>query len=119
MKKLIERIASFGRRRNLEINRGHFVVYTIEGERFMIPLNYLKKRIFGELLRLSEEEFGLSNEGPIVLPCDASLMNYAIDLIRRKVSEEAEQKLLDLLIASNHKCCGLPSFELCQDVLVC
>ncbi|KAH7692280.1 Small auxin-up RNA protein [Dioscorea alata] len=54
--------------------KGHFFVYTSEGKRFMIPLAYLTNNIFKELLRISEEEFGLPGDGPITLPCDAASM---------------------------------------------
>ncbi|KAL2931368.1 Auxin-responsive protein SAUR66 [Bienertia sinuspersici] len=44
--------------RRTVIDKGHFVVYTIEGRRFMIPLMCLKSDIFRELLRLAEQELG-------------------------------------------------------------
>ncbi|KAJ0077070.1 hypothetical protein Patl1_35789 [Pistacia atlantica] len=50
--------------------KGHFVVYTIDQKRFMFPLMYLNNDIFLELLKVSEEEFGLSSDGPITLSCD-------------------------------------------------
>lgn len=110
MAKKWERIDTFRRRTSADasscntpvVNKGHFVVYTVDKKRFEVPLDYLNSRIFMELLRISEEEFGLSNDGPIVLPCEASLMKHAMDLIRRKVSKEVENELLDLLIS---KCC--------------
>ncbi|XP_031285185.1 auxin-responsive protein SAUR68-like [Pistacia vera] len=51
--------------------KGHFVVYTTDQKRFVFPLMYLNNDIFLELLKVSEEEFGLSSDGPITLPCDA------------------------------------------------
>ncbi|KAJ1692576.1 hypothetical protein LUZ63_009274 [Rhynchospora breviuscula] len=85
MTKKWERIATFRRRISQAatstcststpvVNKGHIVVYTVDKMRFEIPLNYLSSRIVMELLRISEEEFGSSNDGPMVLPCDASLM---------------------------------------------
>ncbi|KAH7692285.1 Small auxin-up RNA protein [Dioscorea alata] len=59
--------------------KGHFNVYTSEGKCFMVPLAYLDNSIFKELLRISEEEFGLPCDGPITLPCDAaSMSNHSI-----------------------------------------
>lgn len=49
--------------------KGHFVVYTADQRRFVIPLKYLKNNIIGELFRIAEDEFGLPNSGPITLPC--------------------------------------------------
>ncbi|KAJ0960303.1 hypothetical protein J5N97_001874 [Dioscorea zingiberensis] len=54
--------------------KGHFFVYTSEGKRFMVPLAYLDNNIFKELLKISEEEFGIPGDGPITLPCDAASM---------------------------------------------
>lgn len=63
--------------------RGHFVVYTRDQRRFVMPLAYLYTSIFHELFKMSEEEFGLSSKGPITLPCDAVFMNYVVLLIQR------------------------------------
>ncbi|MFS8025260.1 putative small auxin-up RNA [Helianthus anomalus] len=35
--------------------KGHFVVYTLDGRRFVFPLTHLKTYIFRELLTMSEE----------------------------------------------------------------
>ncbi|KAL2936951.1 Auxin-responsive protein SAUR64 [Bienertia sinuspersici] len=75
-------------------DKGHFVVYTTDGRRLIIPLEYLKSEIFMELLRLAEEEFGVTSSGPIILPCDSKFMEYATSLIQRHVSEELEKALL-------------------------
>nr|DAD46608.1 TPA_asm: hypothetical protein HUJ06_016545 [Nelumbo nucifera] len=60
--------------------KGHFVVYTADNGRFVIPLAYLSNPIFIELLRISEEEFGLPSDGPITLPCDAVFVEYIISI---------------------------------------
>lgn len=75
-------------------DRGHFVVYTIDNQRFMIPLVYLNSEIFRVLFEMSEEEFGLPIDGPITLPCDSFFMEYIIFLIQRGVSKELEKALL-------------------------
>lgn len=49
-------------------HKGHFVVNTTDQARLLIPLEYPSKRIFREVLKLSEEEFGLEIDGPIALP---------------------------------------------------
>ncbi|KAL5856158.1 hypothetical protein ACOSQ3_005992 [Xanthoceras sorbifolium] len=36
-------------------NKGHFVVYTTDKTRFTVPLKYLSRSVFRELLRMSEE----------------------------------------------------------------
>ncbi|XP_021848499.1 auxin-responsive protein SAUR64-like [Spinacia oleracea] len=75
-------------------DKGHFVVYTTDGRRFIIPLAYLKSEIFIELFRIAEEEFGLTSSGPITLPCDSSFMEYAISMIQRRVAEDLEKALI-------------------------
>ncbi|GAB4853098.1 hypothetical protein Ancab_017282 [Ancistrocladus abbreviatus] len=52
------------------IDKGHFVAYSSDKRRFMIPTVYLKTDIFRELLEAAQE-FGLPQDGPIMLPCDA------------------------------------------------
>ncbi|KAJ0964015.1 hypothetical protein J5N97_029137 [Dioscorea zingiberensis] len=80
--------------------KGHFFVYTSEGKRFMVPLAYLDNNIFKELLKISEEEFGLPGDGPITLPCDAVSMEYVLSMLRRGVSQEVERALLSSIFVS-------------------
>ncbi|KAJ4715917.1 Auxin-responsive protein [Melia azedarach] len=78
-------------------NKGHFVVYTTDNIRFTVPLEYLSGNVFIELLRMSEEEFGLSSEGPITLPCDSTFLNYVLSLVKRCMPEDLERALLTSL----------------------
>lgn len=64
------------------VDKGHFAVYTADQRRFVVPLAYLNNPVFKQLLEMSEEEYGLLCNGPIVLPCDSAFMDYAICLIR-------------------------------------
>ncbi|XP_021753555.1 auxin-responsive protein SAUR64-like [Chenopodium quinoa] len=93
-----QRLAAAGRRRiswsRAVAEKGHFVVYTSDNKRFMIPLNYLKSQMFIELLKMAEEEFGVTSSGPITLPCDSNFMEYAISMIQRNVAEDLEQALI-------------------------
>ncbi|XP_010266110.1 PREDICTED: auxin-responsive protein SAUR64-like [Nelumbo nucifera] len=74
--------------------KGHFVVYTADKRRFVIPLTYLNSNIFRELFRMSEEEFGLPRNGPITLPCDAAFMEYVVSLVQGHASKDLEKALL-------------------------
>ncbi|XP_034681889.1 auxin-responsive protein SAUR67-like [Vitis riparia] len=87
-------------------NEGHFVVYTADQRRFMIPLVFLSNNIFRELFRMSEEEFGLPSNGPITLPYDSVFMEYIIPLIQRGMAKDIEKALL-FSIATSH--CSLSS----------
>ncbi|KAJ4702237.1 Auxin-responsive protein [Melia azedarach] len=88
------------RRRCRPANKGHFVVYSTDMRRFVIPLAYLHTNIFRELFRLSEEEFGLPIDGPIILPCNAALLAYVVYIIQ-KAARKNIQKALLLLLVSN------------------
>ncbi|XP_015166412.1 auxin-responsive protein SAUR68-like [Solanum tuberosum] len=88
------------------IEKGHFVVYTADQARFVIPLAYLENEVIRQLLNMSEEEFGLPSGGPITLPCDSAFMSYVISLIKKGVAAGDLHKALLLSIPS---CCCLTS----------
>ena len=93
----------------LVVDKGHFVVYTADQRRFVLPISYLSNQIFQELLRMSEEEFGLPGNGPITLPCDAVFMEYAVSLIQGCVDRHLQEALV-MSIASSR--CSLWSHSL-------
>ena len=74
--------------------KGNFVVYSRDGSRFVVPLAYLDSSVFRELLVMSEEEFGLPSDGPIVMPCDAPLLAQVVSLLRRRKSTEAQKAII-------------------------
>ncbi|KAM3277350.1 hypothetical protein ACQJBY_045296 [Aegilops geniculata] len=82
--------------------KGHRVMYMADGTRLEVPLEYLSTTIFGELLRISQEEFGFASDGKITLPCDAAVMEYAMYLLSRKASAEVESALLSSMVTSCH-----------------
>ncbi|KAK6778091.1 hypothetical protein RDI58_024809 [Solanum bulbocastanum] len=91
------------------VEKGHFVVYTIDRRRYAFPLTYLENEVITQLLSMSEEEFGLPSSGPITLPCDSTFMDYIISLIKKGVAAGDLHKALFLSIPS---CCISTSF--CQ-----
>ncbi|XP_039126798.1 auxin-responsive protein SAUR36-like [Dioscorea cayenensis subsp. rotundata] len=99
--------------------KGHFFIYTSEGKRFMVPLAYLENNIFKELLKISEEEFGLPGDGPITLPCDAASMEYVLSMLRRGVSQEVERALLSSIFISCKSTCSTLAVEHTQQFAVC
>ncbi|EEF39753.1 conserved hypothetical protein [Ricinus communis] len=80
--------------------KGCFVVYSADQKRFLLPLEYLNNEVVSELFDIAEEVFGMPSNGPLTLPCDAELMEYAISLIKQKVSREVEQALLTSIASS-------------------
>nr|GMC82994.1 auxin-responsive protein SAUR68-like [Ipomoea batatas] len=102
------------------VSKGHFVVYTADQKRFVIPLSYLENEIIRQLLNMSEEEFGLPSDGPITLPCDAVFMEYIISLLSRDLSRELESALL--VSVTSHRCSSAPLHQegwRNQELLVC
>lgn len=79
--------------------KGHFVVYTADQKRFLLPLEYLNNKVVQELFKLAEEEFGLPTDGPTKLPCDAAFMEYVVALIKQHVDEDIEKALLTSIAA--------------------
>ncbi|KAK3037718.1 hypothetical protein RJ639_031089 [Escallonia herrerae] len=71
-------------------DKGHFVVYTTDQKRYVSPWCI----IIQELLKMSEEEFGLPSDGPIRLPCEAVFMDYVISLISNHTIQEREKAIL-------------------------
>ncbi|KAM3201493.1 Auxin-responsive protein SAUR65 [Capsicum baccatum] len=84
------------------VEKGHFVVYTIDQRRYAFPLTYLENEVVRQLLSVSEEEFGLPSGGPIILPCDSTFMDYTISLIKKGVADGVLHNALLLTIPS---CC--------------
>nr|XP_009592043.1 auxin-responsive protein SAUR68-like [Nicotiana tomentosiformis] len=84
------------------VEKGHFVVYTADQARFVIPLAYLENEVIMQLLNMSEKEFGLPSGGPITLPCDSAFMDYIMSLIKKGVTAGDLHKQLLLSIPS---CC--------------
>ncbi|GJT28773.1 putative zinc finger, CCHC-type containing protein [Tanacetum coccineum] len=75
------------------VDKGCFVVYSCDGVRFVITIDYLMNDLFQELLEMAVEEYGLQRDGPIRLPLNAALMQYTISHIERQISKELEEEL--------------------------
>ncbi|XP_020112607.1 auxin-responsive protein SAUR36-like [Ananas comosus] len=99
--------------------KGHFVVYAIDEKRFVVPLAYLNSRVFAELFKMSKEEFGLSSNGPIVLPCGATSRKYIMSLLERRVSKEVEKALLSSILTPSHSTCCLAPVEVSPQIATC
>ncbi|XP_031127749.1 auxin-responsive protein SAUR68-like [Ipomoea triloba] len=102
------------------VNKGHFVIYTTDQKRFVVPLTYIENEIIRQLLNLSKEEFGLPSDGPITQPCDAVFMDYIVSLLTRGLSQEIENALL--VSVTSHRCSSAPLHHegwRNQELLVC
>ncbi|WCJ18885.1 SAUR-like auxin-responsive protein family [Euphorbia peplus] len=83
--------------------KGYFVVYSADQKRFLLPLEYLNSELIIELFNMAEDELGLP--GPLTLPCEVEIMEYAIGLIKQKVNKDVERALLTSIANS---CSSLP-----------
>ncbi|KAG7011797.1 Auxin-responsive protein SAUR66, partial [Cucurbita argyrosperma subsp. argyrosperma] len=92
-------------------DKGHFVVYTLDHKRCVLPISYLGNYVLRELLKMSEEEFGLPADGPIKLPCEAAFVEYIVYLIRRHVDFEVEKALVLSIAPAVKGCCGSNLFS--------
>ncbi|KAF8013403.1 hypothetical protein BT93_I1297 [Corymbia citriodora subsp. variegata] len=100
--------------------KGHFVVYTTDMRRFVVPLLYLSNEIVRELLRISEEEFGISSSTPLIVPIDALSMEYIISLIKRGLAKDQENALvLSFTRSSCSSSLGLDIASTDQQICVC
>jgi len=115
--------ASFGTSSTAMVSKGHCVMYSADRWQFEVPLAYLGTAVLGELLRMSQEEFGFASDGGrITLPCDAAVMEYAMCLVRRDASEEVVRALLSSMVRPCHTVIvsGVaPWMELKQQLAVC
>ncbi|CAE5958817.1 unnamed protein product [Arabidopsis arenosa] len=92
------------------VEKGCFVVYTADKIRFAFPISYLRNSVVQELLKISEEEFGLPTEGPITVPFDSAFLEYLIKLIQRRMDGNTEKALL--LSISSARCSSQCSLQL-------
>ncbi|KAL8552968.1 hypothetical protein ACS0TY_001585 [Phlomoides rotata] len=97
--KIVPKLQKFQRNERSEggvVDKGHFAIYTADDRRFVVPLTYLNHPVFRQLLKMSEEEYGLPSDGPIVLPCDFIFMDFVICLIRQGRAAHLYEALLKL-----------------------
>ncbi|KAL3505463.1 hypothetical protein ACH5RR_035304 [Cinchona calisaya] len=74
-------------------NKGQFAVYTKEGKRFVVPICYLNHPIFRVLLEMAEEEYGLTVDGPLQIPCEKEFMEYILNLVKKHPPLEMDKAL--------------------------
>ncbi|KAG2318949.1 hypothetical protein Bca4012_054824 [Brassica carinata] len=104
-------------RSSTAVEKGCFVVYTADKVRFAFPLSYLNNSVFQELLKISEEEFGLPAGGPITLPFDSVFMEYLTKLVEKRMDGDTEKALL--MSISSARCSSLScSLELQEQQLL-
>ncbi|CAN4114997.1 unnamed protein product [Withania somnifera] len=101
------------------IGKGHFVVYTNDQKRFVVPLAYLQHEVIRQLLHMSEEEFGHPCDGPITLTCDELFFNYIISLIERGVAADLQNALFVSVASSQCSSASYYHERRSSQLLVC
>ncbi|KAG1331993.1 auxin-induced protein 6B [Cocos nucifera] len=94
----LKRTVSFSNNSALssDIPKGFFAVCVGEEmKRFVIPTEYLSHQAFGLLLKEAEEEFGFQQEGVLRIPCEVSVFESILKVVKKKegfccCSSEAE-----------------------------
>ncbi|XP_011626701.1 auxin-responsive protein SAUR68-like [Amborella trichopoda] len=98
-------------RRDSAVVDGHFVIYTVDGSRYMIPLAFFNRPIFRELLLMAEEEFGFIGRHPLTVPCD-SFVEYIVYLLNKHASKEVEKALVSMACCrASHPSLALQAFS--------
>lgn len=112
MAKKWQKVAAIGKKRISEgrfiAEKGHFVVYSSDRKRYVIPLGHLQTGVFRELLKMSEEEFGLPGDGPIMLPCDAVFLELLLALMKERFCSKSRAGFSFSSLLFMH--CSLPRF---------
>lgn len=80
--------------------KGHFVIYSTDKMRFVLPLVYLENNIFKQLFKLAEEEFGVCTNMPLTLPFDAKVIKYLITLVQGNAAKDLDEAVLVSLTSS-------------------
>ncbi|KAL5557908.1 hypothetical protein UlMin_034119 [Ulmus minor] len=78
IKQILKRCSSLGRKQHydehglpLDVPKGHFVVYVGENRsRYIVPIAFLTRPEFQNLLQQAEEEFGFDHDMGLTIPCD-------------------------------------------------
>ncbi|GAA0183687.1 hypothetical protein LIER_42445 [Lithospermum erythrorhizon] len=98
----------YGTSNTSKADKGQFIVYSFNRRRFKIPICFLNNEIFRHLLKMSEDEFGLPRDGPIVLPIDSQFLNYIISVVKKGVAKDVRDALL---VSVDMSRCSLPSLN--------
>ncbi|KAE8724751.1 putative SAUR-like auxin-responsive protein family [Hibiscus syriacus] len=100
-----------------KVEKCHFVVYSSDEKRFVLPFEYLNNEIVMELFQLAEEEFELQGSEHLTLPCDSALMEYVIGLIKKKASKEVEKALIMSVVSVRCSSLSYPFQQTRQQLL--
>ncbi|KAI4336795.1 hypothetical protein L6164_015276 [Bauhinia variegata] len=90
LKQILKRCSSLGRKQGyddqglpLDVPKGHFVVYVGENRsRYIVPISYLSRPEFQNLLHQAEEEFGFDHGRGLTIPCEQVIFESLTSMLR-------------------------------------
>ncbi|XP_027356989.1 auxin-induced protein 6B-like [Abrus precatorius] len=75
-----------------DVPAGHVAVCVgTNHRRFVVRATHLNHPVFKNLLLQAEEEYGFSNHGPLVIPCDEVLFEQVLRFISRSCSANSNR----------------------------
>lgn len=90
IKQILKRCSSLGKKQGyddqglrLDVPKGHFVVYVGENRsRYIVPISFLSRPEFQNLLHQAEEEFGFDHDKGLTIPCDEDVFESLTSTLR-------------------------------------
>ncbi|XP_004500950.1 auxin-responsive protein SAUR50 [Cicer arietinum] len=85
IKQILKRCSSLGKKHGLRLDvpKGHFVVYVGENRsRYIVPISFLSRPEFQNLLHKAEEEFGFDHDMGLTIPCDQHVFESLTSMLR-------------------------------------
>ncbi|XP_065880361.1 auxin-responsive protein SAUR50-like [Euphorbia lathyris] len=92
IKQIMKRCSSLGKNKQgyqdpdglpLDVPKGHFVVYVGENRsRYIIPISFLGRPEFQNLLQQAEDEFGFDHDMGLTIPCEEQAFQSLTSMLR-------------------------------------
>ncbi|KEH36239.1 putative small auxin-up RNA [Medicago truncatula] len=92
IKQILKRCSSLGKKQQgyvdhhglrLDVPKGHFVVYVGENRsRYIVPIAFLSRPEFQNLLHQAEEEFGFDHDMGLTIPCNQDVFESLTSMLR-------------------------------------
>jgi SAUR family protein len=86
IKQILKRCSSLGKKDELRLDvpKGHFVVYVGENRsRYIVPISFLSRPEFQNLLHQAEEEFGFDHDMGLTIPCQQDVFESLTSMLLR------------------------------------
>ncbi|CAI9753394.1 unnamed protein product [Fraxinus pennsylvanica] len=97
LKKILKRCSSLGKKVQgydeeglpVDVPKGHFVVYVGENRsRYIVPISFLARSEFQNLLQRAVEEFGYDHDMGLTIPCEEYVFQSLTSMLRERPERE-------------------------------